>query len=245
MLQTAQQTESGRALLAPLGLEHLTGSGGPVVVILMLFSIVAVAIICLKLFQFWSLNLNDRNTVKRALNLWRSDEHQQAIDSLAGNRQPAAELVHLAMAGLYPKEMDVAMLREELERVAQDMLDGLRSYLRALEVIGTLSPLLGLLGTVLGMINAFQQLEQAGNRVDPSILSGGIWLALLTTAIGLAVAIPAVLAHNWLDRRVERHGLLMESAVTQVFTCGLKAATESKRPVHAVALARNSRGAAR
>lgn len=238
LLQTTQQLESGRAFLAPLGLEHLTGSGAPVIAILLLFSIVAVAIISLKLFQFWSLKLSDRNTVRGALNHWRCDERQQAIDSLIGNRQPAAELVHLAMTSLYPKAMDVAMVREELQRVAQDMLDRLRSYLRALEVIGTLSPLLGLLGTVLGMINAFQRLEQAGNRVDPSILSGGIWLALLTTAIGLAVAIPAVLAHNWLDRRVERHGLFMESAVTQVFTRGLKATTESKHPVHAVTLKR-------
>jgi biopolymer transport protein ExbB len=56
--------------------------------------------------------------------------------------------------------------------------------------------LLGLFGTVLGMVEAFRQLELAGSQVDPAVLSGGIWQALLTTAVGLAVAIPAVLAHN-------------------------------------------------
>ena len=236
LIQTAQQTEFEWSFLQQvMELKLTSDGGGAVVAALLLFSIAAIAIICLKLYQFRMLDLNDRSTVKQALKLWRNDERQQAIDSLAGSRQPAAELVHLAMASLYPGEMDVALVREELERVAQDMLEELRSYLRALEVIGTLSPLLGLLGTVLGMINAFQQLEHAGNRVDPSILSGGIWLALLTTAIGLAVAIPAVLAHNWLDRRVERHGLFMESSVTQVFTRGLQT---PKGSVHTVVLKR-------
>jgi biopolymer transport protein ExbB len=103
-------------------------------------------------------------------------------------------------------------------------------------VIATLSPLLGLFGTVLGMINAFQELEGAGNQVDPGILSGGIWLALMTTAIGLAVAIPSVLAHNWLDRRVERHERFMESSVTQVFTSSLLRPDDAAQPAKPAAL---------
>jgi biopolymer transport protein ExbB len=99
-----------------------------------------------------------------------------------------------------------------------DQLSKLRSYLRPLEIIATLSPLLGLLGTVLGMITAFQQMEGAGNQVDPSVLSGGIWQALLTTAVGLAVAIPVVTLQSWLERKVERIAHNMNDAVTQVFT---------------------------
>jgi biopolymer transport protein ExbB len=90
--------------------------------------------------------------------------------------------------------------------------------LRPLEVIANLSPLLGLMGTVLGMISAFQNMEGAGNQVDPSVLSGGIWQALLTTAVGLAVAIPVVAAYNWLDRKVERISSRMNNKVTRVFT---------------------------
>jgi biopolymer transport protein ExbB len=86
-----------------------------------------------------------------------------------------------------------------------------------LEVIAALSPLLGLFGTVLGMIKAFQKLELAGSNVDPSILSGGIWEALLTTAIGLAVAIPAVLLVNYFDRIIDRTRHQMEDAATQIF----------------------------
>ena len=101
-------------------------------------------------------------------------------------------------------------------------LASLRSHLRTLEVIATLSPLLGLLGTVLGMIEAFRQLEISGNQIDPGILSGGIWQALLTTALGLGVAIPVVLAHSWLERKVDRCRHNMEDAVTRVFTRDLQ-----------------------
>ena len=110
------------------------------------------------------------------------------------------------------------LVKEEITRVAGLQLDNLRSGLRPLALIASISPLIGLLGTVLGMINAFQALQNAGNRVDPSILSGGIWVALLTTAAGLIVAIPAAAAHNWMEGVVYRTQRAMEDAVTRVFT---------------------------
>ncbi len=79
----------------------------------------------------------------------------------------------------------------------------MRNGMRVLELIAATAPLLGLLGTVLGMIEAFQQLEEAGSQVDPSLLSGGIWKALLTTAAGLVVAMPALAAWHVFDRRLE------------------------------------------
>lgn len=114
--------------------------------------------------------------------------------------------------------MSPSEAREEAERVANLHLDRLGQGLRLLAVIATLSPLLGLLGTVIGMIDAFRALEAAGNKVDPSILSGGIWVALLTTAAGLVVAIPAAAAHQWMEGIVERAGRAMEDVATQVFT---------------------------
>lgn len=114
--------------------------------------------------------------------------------------------------------MDVALIREEVERSAINQLNQLRSFLRPLEIIASLSPLLGLLGTVLGMITAFQKMEGAGSQVDPSVLSGGIWQALLTTAVGLAVAILVVTMHSWLERKIERIANNINDAVTQVFT---------------------------
>lgn len=204
-------------------LQSLFATGGPVLLVLGLLSIVAFAIVLMKVWQFHRMQLGRLGPVQESLRRWQQSDAQAAIALVAGRDQPVAHLVHLALVGLHRPRVEMATLREELVRVASLQLERLRSHLRALEIIGTLSPLLGLLGTVLGMIEAFRQLELAGSQVDPAILSGGIWQALLTTAVGLTVAIPVVMAHTWLERRVERCGHQMEDAVTQVFTRGLKA----------------------
>lgn len=74
----------------------------------------------------------------------------------------------------------------------------------SLEIISQVSPLVGLLGTVIGMIDSFNELELGGSLVDPSILAGGIWTALLTTAMGLVVAIPALVSHYFLDKKINK-----------------------------------------
>lgn len=78
------------------------------------------------------------------------------------------------------------------------------------------APLLGLFGTVLGMISAFQALQEAGSQVDPSILAGGIWVALLTTAVGLAVAMPTSVVLSWLEARMDADRVLAQKAVRTV-----------------------------
>ena len=200
------------------GLLETAGNGGPVLLVLGLLSIAALTIVLVKLWQLTRLRVTARRPVDRALDLWYLHQPEEAIASLEGKQQPAARLVHRAMIGLCMPGTDLDLLREELTRYGLQMLEGLCRGLRTLEVIATLSPLLGLLGTVLGMIEAFRQLQLAGNQVDPAILSGGIWQALLTTAVGLGVAIPVVMLHTALERKVERAGHLMDDAVTRVFT---------------------------
>ena len=80
----------------------------------------------------------------------------------------------------------------------------------------TAAPLLGLLGTVLGMIEAFRQLEAAGTRVNPSLLAGGIWEALITTAAGLVVAIPASLGHSFFLSVIDRFIIEMEETSAEL-----------------------------
>ena len=130
----------------------------------------------------------------------------------------SGDMVDLAMRNLDQDEVDENVLKEEIDRVAVSKLNDLRSLLPALEAIGTLSPLLGLLGTVLGMIDAFQAMEAAGTQVDPSVLSRGIWQALITTALGLSVAIPSLIAFNWMDRKVQRVATQFGDIITQIFT---------------------------
>ena len=118
-------------------------------------------------------------------------------------------------------------------RVARSQLKSLTVYLRGLDVIVTLAPLLGLLGTVLGMIAAFQALEQTAGRASPALLAGGIWEALLTTAVGLAIAIPAAAALHGFESVVERIRHAMEDAATRFFTTVVPR-PDAARPVRVV-----------
>ena len=196
--------------------------GGPVVWILLGLSVIAVTLILVKIWQFGWLGVNREEPVAAVFRQWRQRQDRSHADpgDVAGadSRHPVAHTVQVAIALMEQHSLPPALLREELQRVGRRQLENLRSFLRPLDVIGQISPLLGLLGTVLGMIGAFQQLAGAGRQVDPALLSGGIWEALLTTAVGIAVAIPVVTAHNWLERRVERCALAMEDALTRVFT---------------------------
>jgi len=196
-----------------VGMVHLSGPAG---MVLGVFSVAGLAIVLLKLWQFASVRIGQRSFIDPALRHFRLGRRDAALTELAKSRNPIARVLEVAIGG--SGRADTDLVREEAWRVGNEQLEGLRSHLRGLEVIASLSPLLGLFGTVLGMISAFQKLETAGSRVDPSILSGGIWEALLTTAIGLAVAIPAVVVLHWLERTIERLGSDMENAVTRVFT---------------------------
>ncbi len=191
--------------------------GGPVVWVLLLMSIAAVSIIVLKLWQFVTLKPEYQGNLEEVFSLWRRGENQTALERL-DETVFIANVAGFAMQSLNEGAWDEEVLKEELDRIAILKLNDLRSLLPALETIGTLSPLLGLLGTVLGMINAFQAMEAAGTQVDPSVLSGGIWQALITTALGLGVAIPALIAHSWMVQKLQRVATQFNDCVTQLFT---------------------------
>lgn len=191
--------------------------GGPTIAILVAMSIMMTAILFWKIWQFQLLRIGDERTAENALQVFRSGASDDALNLAASSPNPAARALELALTGVQ-RDLPDSLIREEVSRYGNAALEDLRSWLRTLEVIASLAPLLGLFGTVLGMIGAFRQLEAAGNQVDPAILSGGIWEALLTTAVGLAVAMPTVAALSWLERRVERTGHAMDRIVTAVFT---------------------------
>ena len=198
-------------------LNTLVDAGGPVVVALIGMSVIGLAVLLIKLWQFHSLKLERRDFIDDAIDAWRRKDSQSLQQILSESKNPIARVIQTA-ANTISQNMDHALAREEVVRVATLELANTRSYLRIIEVIAALSPLLGLFGTVLGMIEAFARLESAGTAVDPAVLSGGIWEALLTTAAGLAVAIPAIMALNWLEHRIDNFKLAMEDAMTRMFT---------------------------
>lgn len=155
-------------------------------------SVAAIIFVAARLFMTrLSLSAAERSTL-----LMSSDTAQ------VGNSSPFARLtafiIGLEKLGQTREEISLQVSTEAAGELSQ-----LRNGMRLLELISGAAPLLGLLGTVLGMIEAFRQLETAGNQVDPSVLSGGIWEALLTTAAGLIVALPALTAWHLFDRKLE------------------------------------------
>ncbi len=202
----------------PDSLNRVMTLGGPVTLILMAMSIAALTIIIVKSVQMYAERSRNKSAIDQALLLWQQSDRADAIALLAHADRGVARLLKVAMQGTEFPGVSEAHVKEEVQRLASADMESFRSHLRSLEFIGTVSPLLGLLGTVLGMIEAFRQMEQAGSQVDPAVLSGGIWQALLTTGVGLAVAIPTMLAYQWLDRRAERHAHRIEDTVTRVFT---------------------------
>ncbi|MEP3247065.1 MAG: MotA/TolQ/ExbB proton channel family protein [Sneathiella sp.] len=133
-------------------------------------------------------------------------DYETALQIFHNFRSPGKSLLitalHGALRAKTPEEL--TLIDREVERQGAALYSDMNSGLKLLGLIAMVSPLLGLLGTVLGMINAFQAMESAGAAVDASLLSGGIWEALLTTAMGLVVAIPATLFHSYLQSRVNK-----------------------------------------
>lgn len=202
----------------------LLGLGGPVAIILIATSVMALTIILAKLRQLGAMRIGNPRAAHDALGLYRAGRSREALAVAGDSLNPAAAALARAIRG-QQRALPEAVVREEVMRYGADTLESLRTGFRALEIIASLAPLLGLFGTVLGMIEAFREMEQAGHRVNPAVLSGGIWEALLTTALGLGVAIPVVVALGWLERRVDRLAHEMGHVVTGIFTIDLSGET--------------------
>jgi len=194
----------------------LLDKGGPIVAILLVLSIISAAVILLKIFQFWSAGLSRRSFVDPAVDRIEAGDAAGALDILKKHKTPLARAMAAGVRAKVRGDLRDEDVAAEIARVGAMELGALQRYLRWLEVIGNISPLLGLLGTVIGMIQAFQRLEEAGTQVDPALLSGGIWVALLTTAVGLIVALPAITALNLLEGKIDQVRLSMRDASARV-----------------------------
>ncbi len=203
--------------------------GGPVVAILLGFSLVATAMILLKFIQI-ILQLPAKNgSPAQLIKCLQRNEPKQLILLAQGQRSSYSQLLGRSVDLLQQNTLSIQDAHSEIARQARSLTQSFYLYLRPLEVIATLAPLLGLFGTVLGMIEAFKAMEAAGSQVDPAVLSGGIWQALLTTAVGLGVAIPVSLIHSVFERRAEQKTHQLQNDLGQVFTY-FASPTNSKLP---------------
>ena len=194
--------------------------GGPALWAIAALSVVTLALILWKIWRFAWLGVWGGSDSGPALMAWAAGDLDGAEALLKGSRGLRARVARVAMAIRRDPMMTDGQAREEVTRLALAELREARGGLRALELVATIAPLLGLFGTVLGMIDAFQALQEAGARADPGVLAGGIWEALLTTAAGMGVAIPAAVAATWFEAVADRAQAEMEDTATRIFTRG-------------------------
>lgn len=210
----------------------LLQQGGTVTLILMVLSLFATTLVLIKLFQIAWYGIGSRR-YRKAIDLWLSGHRQEAYNHVAKSQNPTKHTIAHLMRGLMAGPVDDALLREDVERVALGNLSQTRSLMRPLEAIVQIAPLLGLFGTVLGMIEAFQTLQSAGSEADPAALAGGIWVALLTTAVGLGLAIPLAFVLSWFDGRIDAEKENMQEAITSLLTGRLTEKTDATNsPTH-------------
>jgi biopolymer transport protein ExbB len=193
------------------GVAQMIRDGGAVIVILLVLSLFSLTLILWKMIDLWPVT-SGRARRDQALADWAAGRRDEALTAVRTGNAPADRVTAYAMQSL-AEGLRGPLLDAELQRRGHEEMSAMQRFIRPLELIAMISPLLGLLGTVLGMIQSFQQLAAAEGSANASVLAGGIWQALLTTAAGLIVAIPAAVAASLLSSRIDQAGQRIESSV--------------------------------
>ena len=193
-------------------LQDALSVGGPALWVIFGISIVLVTVGLWKFWHLIKLGAWNKKQADEILKLWL----EKKVEPVDANQQNIrAKILGQTILAISDKNYTNEMVREECVRLANNDLNEARRGLRVIDLIITIAPLVGLLGTVLGMIEAFQALQDSGAQADPSALAGGIWEALLTTAAGMGIAIPASILLSWYDSVVENVQADIENLATQ------------------------------
>jgi biopolymer transport protein ExbB len=190
------------------------GTGGPIIAVRALLSLFSLTLIVMKTLQLWSVAAGGTRREAAIARYAAGDVAAGLTDTAKGNA-PADRVLAYAMQALADGYHGQPLMTELMRRGNEEFAR-MNKQIQFLELIAMISPLIGLLGTVLGMIQSFQELEMAQGAANASVLAGGIWQALLTTAAGLLVAIPAAVGASLLSSRAERGAQQIEGAVAQL-----------------------------
>jgi biopolymer transport protein ExbB len=186
------QTES-------IGVWFFIVKGGPVMIPIIALSVVALAIILAKFWELWRFRVQlDR--LSQRLSAMVQDGH--LTSALRICREHNTALGRLFEAAIFHRTQERTDLTRRLERLGGDVAASLESYMSVLATVIGVEPMLGFLGTIVGLIRAFMNWETMGERITINVLAGGIYEAMITTAAGLSVAIPYYLVYNHLVTRV-------------------------------------------
>jgi biopolymer transport protein ExbB len=190
-----------------MNIAELLAKGGPVVWILAAYSSIGLAIVLERNILFLRLRQLPKSLLAKLDRLLEQADASATISDLKG---PEARIIQ-AMAAA--DKAGIKDLRGVGQRIRSEEIQRMEFGLRTLGILGNTAPLLGLLGTITGMIKAFMVIEQAGGKVDAQALAGGIWEAMITTGVGLAVAIPLLILLHFLEGAVERRARKMNQCI--------------------------------
>ncbi len=190
--------------------------GGPVMYPIIFCSILAVAIVIERFYHLYKAKIDTKDFMN---NVEITVRHNKIAEAIKICEKTPGPIAHIVRAGILKHDRSRQEIRESIEDAGHQEVPRLEKHLSLLATIAHIAPLLGLLGTVTGMVRAFQIIQEKSasfNPVSPGDLAGGIWEALLTTVAGLIVAIPTVVLYNYLVNRVDEFVLEMERSATEV-----------------------------
>ncbi len=185
---------------------ELVKAGGWLMLPIILCSVVALAIIIERL---WALRRKRVLPVNLVARVWQMHRNNKLTPSHITSIKDGSPLGRMLAAGLMNRKHSREVMKEVIEEVGRQVVHELERYLNTLGTIASITPLLGLLGTVIGMIKVFSAIMTAGVG-NPGVLAGGISEALITTAAGLSVAIPTLMLYRYLRGKVEKLVIMME-----------------------------------
>lgn len=186
--------------------------GGPLMWPILLCSIISITIILERFYRFYRARIKIPNIFSRVKKLVQNRKADDALELCKSDPSPIAYILAI---GIHIRKRSMEEKEKIISRAGSKMMRKLDKNLRGLAIIGNITPLLGLLGTVAGMIRAFMKIQELGGKVDVSVLAGGIWEALITTAAGLSVAIPTLVAYHYFEGRVDNIASQMKDAASE------------------------------
>ncbi|MFD1881866.1 MotA/TolQ/ExbB proton channel family protein [Paracoccus pacificus] len=179
-----------------------------------ILSIVAVTVAVFKIMQFRRMGVGRYRAAQVVLDDWLGGRPDEALRKAGTNASVLDRVLRAVMSGLRARPTDPEYGEELGHQIALIELSAMSSRMRLLEAVVQSAPMLGLLGTVIGMIDAFGALSASDQGADPQLLASGIWTALTTTALGLAIALLTYFVANWLESRIESERQSMEMVIS-------------------------------
>lgn len=181
---------------------EILSKGGVIVIPILFCSVIGLAIFFERIIRYAINRSRGKDIESKVAKLVTNGDIGTALKVSEQSNSPMGRVLYKAIDA---KDLDNQVLESVIVNATETEVRDLSSYVQTLATIGNIAPLLGLLGTIIGMIKAFMIIQEMGGKVNAAVLAGGIWEAMLTTALGLAVALPTMVAHSYLIAKVDKY----------------------------------------